>query len=223
MRIRFSGIDTQLPTDIVRRPSSDGGHDGTFWVIHPPETPTVWLHEAPDTEEYRGRGNAFLFISGNGLGGFGWVLDGLKCAEELEKEWKDRVHCLRPACSERTIAIHQQIAILLSEVEKLDAGAAIPWWIVRPAATHENLLALYLLGLAAAGMDSDQRRAFQEFWAIVAPDWKQVLLERASSEYVDVTEGELLDFSRITDAIPVSELLPDLRQVLTGHVGTTRS
>lgn len=224
MKIRFCDIDTQLPGGILRRaPSHTIRDDATFWIVHPYETPTIWLEERLEIEDCRARGDAFLFISGNGLGGFGGASDGLKCAEELETEWNGRVHCLRPACSGRTNSVHQRIMLLLNEVEGLQAGTTIPWWIVQPATAHENLIAMYLVGLAVSYMDPSRRAAFVNRWAAVDPDWKQALLNNASVEYIAATNGKHIDSLLAADCIPVPEFLPLLREALAGHVGDARS
>jgi hypothetical protein len=74
----------------------------------------------------------------------------------------------------------------LKIVAGLNPWDPIPWREVEPPATHENLLALYLLLKALEIMNEEARNTVLSAWSAMPEDWKKGMLEAAKREHRDI-------------------------------------
>ena len=183
MKIYFLGLgegaDEKLP-DI--RPKLEARpcelSEGWLWVIHPPGRVKQEL-TSPDVQECLRLGGAVLFVRGQ------------RYAEETAQaveggRWAGRVYCLRSACTHGAKAgmeLHERCVRFFAAIKRLAPYDAIPWQLLIPPASTENLLALYAVLIGLGTRSPERVRAVATAWEQLGSETRRRLIQKATEEY----------------------------------------
>ncbi|MCU1267550.1 MAG: hypothetical protein JWM21_3868 [Acidobacteria bacterium] len=185
MKIYFESVGGRLPGlhyEQARVDLQEAAYPW-FWVVHPADSASNFLTDTDyvkEAERCLANGGGILFIKGTRYAGEESEAD----AEALERKHKRRIHCLRVPVSSESHKIISRIGNFLLDMEKLEAGEAIPWSKAEPEKWPENLVALYLL-LVAIQSSASEAEHIRDAWRQLDPEWRRQLLTNAWVEYCD--------------------------------------
>lgn len=128
------------------------------------------------------RGGCILFLSGQPVE--------KEKAENYEKKYDNRIHCLRVSCSSGgdNRKIENRLDRFLQKIKSFNGWDPIPWEYVEPEKWPENLIAIYLTlttleQLKNHAVASDKYDRVIYAWNEMPENWKKQIWENAWEEY----------------------------------------
>jgi hypothetical protein len=130
------------------------------------------------------QGNYVLAVSTSPMAG----IRKLEQVQELEKQYDNRLHCLRCSCPVGgTESLNRRAKHFFAEVERLKPGKSIPWHLIEDREAR-NITAIYLI-LAAYQSSPALRKQICEAWNSAKQEWGAAVLEKAREEFLALGEG----------------------------------